>query len=277
MHSVYAETDCFTRESLMAILASCLVITFRLITGLGFGYAILRCDKLEYSTIFTRGIIMGLLKTSLLITVLVFASTCSANILWSNPAGSADLFDFSRGSGDSGLYGSPSLIGGNTLTFFPSQFRAESINAAASSIADGIEFELNAHSGYSLGNISIKLQGDYGLLGTGQLDVSTALQIQNLNTSEIINGTVTTSTALPITSGVGAWQSTIYAETGGGNWTNGKITLDSSLLAGSFPGSVSFIQGKVLSSAIEMQVIPEPATMALLGIGAIVLIRKKYA
>ncbi|MCD4830797.1 MAG: PEP-CTERM sorting domain-containing protein [Anaerohalosphaeraceae bacterium] len=217
---------------------------------------------------------MSLLRVVLLTVVLMFTSICGANVIWSNPAGSAGLFDWSNGSGTGGLYADPTLIGGDTLTFFPSQFRAESVNASPDSISDGIEFELSAHTGYSFRDISITLQGDYGLLGPGLLDISGILQIQNLDTLEVISGTLASDPVMPIDSGMGSWMGTIYAETGGIDWTNIKVMFNSTLYASSFPGSVAFIEEKVLGSAIEMQIVPEPATLAFLGLGMLLLTRK---
>lgn len=204
--------------------------------------------------------------------LILFAfSATQANVLWSNPGGSGGFFDWQNGQSLNGLFGDPTLIGGNTLAFFPSNFRAESIDGLADSIYDSLEFELIAHPGFSFQNIAITEYGDYGILDNGQVQVSGGLTITNLDTMDILTATINNDLLTPVTGDVLPWQGWTLLNIGQPNWTHIKITFENGLLAISDDGSIAFIEKKVLGNAITLQVIPvpEPATVAMLSIGLI--------
>ncbi len=203
--------------------------------------------------------------------VLLAFSSAQANILWSNPTGTAGLFDWQNGQSLNGLFGDPTLIGGNTFAFFPSNFRAESVDGLADSVYDRLEFELTAHSGFSFHNIAITEYGDYGIWDNGQVQVSGGLTITNLDTTDILTATIDSDLLTPVTGDVLPWQGWTQLNIGQPNWTHIKITFENGLFALSDEGSAAFIEKKVLGNAITLQVIPvpEPATVALLSIGLV--------
>jgi hypothetical protein len=203
------------------------------------------------------------------ILVLFAFSAVQATVLWSNPDGSAKLFDWVNGQSLYGLFGDPILVGGDTLVFFPSMFRAESMGQT-NSVSDRLEFELIAHPGFGFQNISITEFGDYGILGNGLVQASGALSVENMDTTDILNSDLITD--LPSMfpdNDSGVWQGWSQLDIGPADWTHIKITLENNLLAVSGNDSAAWIEKKVLGDAIALQIIPEPATVAMLSTGAI--------
>lgn len=209
-------------------------------------------------------------KTAMLCltAVLCALSPVQANIIWSNSSGSADFFDWQNGQSLNGLFGDPMLVGGNTLVFFPSNFRAEATDGQTAAVSDRLEFELILHAGFSLDNISVTEYGDYGILGTGQVDVSGAVSAQNMDTTDIINSSLATTYY-----DQGTWQGQALLDIVPPDWTRVKITLENDLFAIAGCGSVAWIEKKVIGNAIAIQIIPEPATVAMLTIGSLLMLR----
>jgi hypothetical protein len=205
------------------------------------------------------------------VSVLFVFSVAQANISWGNPTGNADFFDWQNGQSLYGLFGDPILVDGNTLVFFPSTFKAESLDREVISVSDKLEFELIAHSGFSFQDISITEYGDYGILGNGLVQVSGALSVVNLDsTTDTLNSSLITDLPeMPQAESFGQWQAWTQLNIIPADWTHIKITLENNLLAVSGSGSVAWIEKKVLGNAVAIQIVPEPATVAMLSIGAV--------
>jgi hypothetical protein len=202
----------------------------------------------------------------------------SALISWTNPSGSTSDFDWSNGGSDTGLFGSP-VVSGNTFIFFPSLFRANSANGVAGSAYDRLQVELFAHMNNGLGlggkkitGFTITEFGDYGILGTGQVEVTGTMFLTNLDVFGVATSNLVSTPGSPITSGSGNWTATTSIT--GLDWTHVQFVLNNNLLAITGAGSTSFIEKKVNGSAIAITVVPEPATLAILGLGGLLLRRK---
>lgn len=207
------------------------------------------------------------------VSILLLSSAAQATIFWSNSTGSADFFDWQNGQSLYGLFGDPILVGGNTLVFFPSTFRAESLDGEIASVSDKLEFELIAHPGFSIQNISITEYGDYGILGSGLVQVSGTLSAENPDTTDVSNSSLITDLpAMPLADSSGQWQAWTQLDIIPTDWTRIKITLENNLLAASDSGSAAWIEKKVLGNAVAIRIIPEPATVAMLSIGTICML-----
>jgi hypothetical protein len=205
--------------------------------------------------------------------ILLTFSAAQAETSWSSPGGSADYFDWQNGQSLNGLFGDPMLSGGDTFVFFPSHFRADSLDGLDSSVYDRLEFELIAHPGFSFKNFNFSEFGDYGISDDGSVNVLSSLSIENLDTLQVLNSNFALNPLMPISSGQDIWSAEAQLAINSADWTHIKITLDNELLASSQPGSVSFIEKKILSSGITMQPIPEPATITILCFGAAFMLR----
>lgn len=204
--------------------------------------------------------------------ILLIISAVQADISWSNAGGSAGYFDWQNGKSASGLFGDP-ILSGDTLVFFPSNFRAESVDGADDTAYDSLEFELIAHPGYSFKSFDFSEFGDYGIFDEGSVNVASTLSIENLDTLQVLSGNFTSNPSMPVSGGQDIWTAEALLAINSANWTHIKITLDNELLAFSRPDSDSFIEKKILSGSVTMQPIPEPATVTIFCIGAAFMLR----
>lgn len=218
---------------------------------------------------------MQKIKFIVAVIVLFVFSAAQAAVFWSEPNGSTDYFDWQNGQSLYGLFGDPILVGGNTLAFSPSIFRAESLDRETNSVSDRLEFELIAHSGFSFQNISITEYGSYGISGSGLVQVSGALSVENLDTTDTLNSSLITDLPeRPPADPNGQWQAWTQLDIVPAGWTHIKITLENNLFAISGSGSSAWIEKNVLGNAIAVQLIPEPATVAMLSIGVMFTLYK---
>ena len=207
----------------------------------------------------------------------VFCGDAQATIYWSNKDGTADGFDWKNGGSDNGLFGDPTLVGGSTFVFFPSNFRAESVNGQSAVVSDRLQFEIIAQPGKEIQGIRITEYGDYGILTEGSVSVTGTMFLTNLSSFGVYYDELATDPASPITSGQGTWTGEVSVTDI--NWTHLQIVLDNNLLAISLPGSTAFIEKKIVGSGIDIEIIvPEPATIAMLAIGSVLFVpRKKHS
>lgn len=208
--------------------------------------------------------------------VTAIAGSAQAFDPWSNPSGTASFFDWSNGGSDTGLFGSPVLVGGDTFVFFPSNFRAESIGGGSNIAYDRLQFEVEAHAGFSFSDIRITEYGDYGIIGSGSVEAGGTLFVTDISGG---GGTLTdnllSSPGSPITSGIGNWSGTAAVDTSGWGSTHMRVTMNNNLIAISIGNSVVWIQKKVQGSAVGVQIIPTPGSLALIGLGGLAAVRRR--
>ncbi len=218
---------------------------------------------------------MSKTRLFVIISVLFFLSSVQASILWTEPSGSSDYFDWSNGQSSNGLFGDPIQIG-DSFVFFPSLFRAESADREEASISDILVFELIARPGYSFQSISIVEDGDYGISGNGYVEASGTLYVENLDTADTLSSTLQTDLpAIFSADASGQWQAWTNLNIIEPNWTHIRITLESDLFAVTGFNSGAWIEKKILSNAISVTFIPEPATALLLSSGFVLFAPKR--
>ncbi len=213
------------------------------------------------------------LTLALLVQLVLIARPAQALTYWTDKDGAANFFNWENGGSDKGLFGDPILVGGDTFVFFPSNFRAESINGKAASKSDRLEVGLLAHPGYTISAIQITEYGDYGILDQGKVSVSGTMFVTNLNVYDVRWDNLKSTPPSPILSGQGNWSAKVGVTDI--DWTHLKIVLNDNLMAISCLGSTAFIEKKVVGDAVAIRIIPEPATICLLGLGTLSLIRRK--
>lgn len=207
--------------------------------------------------------------------VMALSGSAFAFVPWNNPSGSAAFFDWSGGGSDTGLFGSPVLVGGDTFVFFPSGFRAESNNGVAASAYDRLEVQIDAHAGFSFSDIRITEYGDYGVIGTGEVSVGGTLFVTDLATFNVYTDNLLSNPGSPITSGIGNWSATAGVSVGAANATSMRIVLNNNLFAITDGTSVAWIEKKVFGQAVGIQIIPTPGTVAIAGFGVLALARRR--
>lgn len=194
--------------------------------------------------------------------------------------GSATYFDWQNGGSDKSLFGSPVLVDGDTLHFEPQNFIAESISGTSAIKSDRLQVDIFAHSGIVILGVEITEVGDYNINTEGKVSASAGLFLTNLSHYEVRNAMFDMEPNMPIISPpapqIGDWSGEISIENL--DWTHFRIVLNNNLIATSRPGSNSFI--KKTDFDIRIITIPEPATVAVLTIGGLILPlfgrKKKY-
>ncbi len=208
---------------------------------------------------------------------LALPAAAPAFVLWDNSSGVADYFTWSNGGSDNGLFGSPLLVGGNTFVFFPADFRAESAGGGQSTASDRLVVDLHAKPGVAFTAVQITEYGDYGIVGSGSVALTGALQLTDLNGGGQLGAALQTNPVFPVSSGNGAWSAaaTVDVSSEFPEWTDLRFELQNDLLAVSDgQGSVAYIQKKVLGSAVAITFIPEPSALGLVLLGCTLLRRR---
>jgi uncharacterized protein (TIGR03382 family) len=214
---------------------------------------------------------------------LAVAGHASAFVTWTNTNGSTADFDWVGGGSDNGLFGDPTVIG-NTFVFFPSMFRAESIDGASDQVIDRLEVELIAKGAFNFTDVVISEFGDFGIVGIGSVTVTGGLfvtDLENLNpnfTPRVATDSLVSLPGSPITSGTGNWTASAGVDLanwdGGPIWTRIKVVLNNVLIATTDgPGSTAFIEKKV--GGISIEIIPTPGAMPLFAFAGLAAIRRR--
>lgn len=192
---------------------------------------------------------------------------------WTNANGAATSFTWTGGGSDNGRFGNPILVAGNTFSFTPEDFRAESVNGSPANVSDRLQVDLHALPGLGFTGILIREGGDYGLLGTGQVSAGGLLTVEDLDQARNAQDPLAVSPGMPVVSGTGAWDATAGVAfpppMPGNAWTNIRLILQNDLAAVSDPGSIAFIQKKFLGESLIVEIlVPEPAVLTLLALCA---------
>jgi hypothetical protein len=209
---------------------------------------------------------------------LLVSSIQAAPIPWGNTNGSSPgFFSWQNGTNETGLFGDPVPIG-NSLVFFPANFRAESTGGVPDQAFDKISVDILAEGNLNITQINILEIGDYSILGQG---ASATVVGTLVVTPTVSNGApiqfsaLATNPAMPVTSGGGPWTgnaSVSYSLQNGVKRIH--LTLDNVLQATSDADSTSIIDKK-LTQGIIIEIIPEPTTIGLLLCGAPMLLRRR--
>lgn len=211
--------------------------------------------------------------------VALMSTTAHAFVPWSNPSGSGSWFTWSGGGSASGLFGSPTLVGGDTFLFSPAGFRAQSTGGGLNSISDTLEFDLDAGPGLYFTDIVINELGDYGVIGApgGSVSATGVLTVADRSSPATFSSPMLTSPGSPITSGTGSWQGAAAVALPGlvNPLSRLHVTLTNDLVAVSVGGSIAFIEKKVVGSAVALQILPAPSGLALLGLGGLAVARRR--
>lgn len=198
---------------------------------------------------------------------------------WANSSGSGTFFSWNGGGDDNGLFGDPSLIGGNTFLFFPNNFRAESQGAGLVSTDDRMEFNLIADPGFEITGIQISEIGDYELSGDASVDVIATLTLSELIAPNRVYSDSLTPNFDPLIQGSGTWSADglIDLSTAVPGVTQLNFELYNLLEATASVGGVASIEKTLVGEGFQITIIPEPASLAMLGLGAFAVIRRRRA
>ena len=235
----------------------------------------------------------GVCVVALLAAVGMLATTANAFVYWDGTGpelsanGSASWFDWANGGSDGvgpdgmpgtaddvSLFGNPVLVNGNTFAFTPDDFRADSANGVSETTGDRMEVDVAAHTGYSFERIRIIERGDYGILGGGEVTATAALALADWNNFRFPQAENSVTYDVD---GSGNWTVTTEIDLSSDipEWTDFELVLSNNLMAISDSDGTSYIQKDLTGVAIEVILLPEPATLVgLVGMLLVALRRR---
>lgn len=200
-------------------------------------------------------------------------------------AGDADFLDVTEDSATdlTPLFESP-FFTPNALSFIPIAFTSSSSNGAADTTIASLTMTIRADAGFQIGRIIIDETADATLSGVGTAatfaSIATGVEIVDLipGLGGVINNNVVFGPGdhfeLPPAIFVDIDGNLVIDLTGLGV-VEARLTLNHSLATASEAGTTSFIQTKTFGIDIESVTIPEPSAIAMLGLGALGLLRRR--
>jgi hypothetical protein len=196
------------------------------------------------------------------------------------------------------LYGNPA-VAGDSLVFNPVSFGASSSNGGAPDITDGtLTTTIVAKPNQSIVAVNLAEKGDYTLAGTGTAVTSASvsapyfirvIEVDGVSINPIsTSGNLAMSPSggtydLPSDPGVGVlWTGSasvninalLAANNISGKATKVTLSMDNVLTSFSQQGTVSFIKKKEVDGTTVTIIVPEPATLGVLGGVALMALRR---
>jgi hypothetical protein len=245
-------------------------------------------------------------KFALLVVLIIISATqvVTATTIYSDIQGIDVRFTGIQESSSFGdpepLYGQP-IGSGDQLLFFPPNFVAESsdggLDETGSQLQMYIEVKNSANEKQgTIDTVQITEYGDFTLTGTGTNATNALVTMMGFVTVlEDVDGLIapviipfvgtfspTNTFELPDDSGTGLWSGGFDVDIASvvPNATKVFLSLDNDLYTQSENGTTAKIQKKVASGPAvaitpDIVVIPEPATVSLLALGGLALLRKR--
>ena len=214
-------------------------------------------------------------KKHVLVTLVALCVPAMAYADWS---GAADSFTYANGHDLYGNWGSPIWAGGDDLWFTSMNFDNSVSTPMTSTITDTMEVDLTANAGYHFTGLQITVWGDYTITGDGGESVEANFGVAGLSPQGAFPREETTFFADTVTGVATPWSSDVILSTlasGAPPVTELHVTVDGTAIAisdGNGTAHITVSYSKVKLSAIT---IPEPASLSLLAIGGLALIRRR--
>lgn len=216
------------------------------------------------------------------------ASPLTASITYPDMTGITVVYENiteSSGTDPVPLYGQPTITG-DTLHFpTTAQFSAVAQGVVTSDITDGrLTFKVSAKEGLHLGVISLFETGAFNAFGdsstlaaaNGAIVATFAVGNSVQTQSVAFNGHIkdTTDESPFIANSWGVWEATATLDLSQHQITEATIVIDNILVALAPGGNGAAIIDKK-SFTVEVTAIPEPASLALLGVGTLLIVARR--
>jgi len=243
-----------------------------------------------------RRVLLQLLTVSALLT---FAGSAQALVAYPDAAGTSFNFlnmqENTTSAGDpEPLFDAPTVVGDNLL-FTPSGFISQAAGGATDQTNATFEFDIESIDPFAtaIEQILVTEVGDYFLTGSGTASTTASagtgagLIIRELNIDGVLTagiwllpGLVTDFVQFDTPAASGGWSLSLDVDVQGfvdtlgltnAYATKASVTWNNDLATTSETNSTSLIQKKIGVPAVTMEVIPEPTTGLLVGIGLVAM------
>lgn len=199
---------------------------------------------------------------------------------WSSPNGNADSFSYANGGDINGNFGDP-FVSADTFFFVNANFQVNAANGTSDSEGDVVSFDVFADPGLQFSLIRVTAFGSYAATGPGmnQVDIDGELsltEIGGLNRNWV--GPLNTNPGFPQSDAQGGWSGLSVVD------ITFEFPVPDDSLHVSMANDVFAITGEGGSAEmnvqfqdlkIEFTVIPEPASLSLMAVGILGLLRRR--
>ncbi|MEZ6192218.1 MAG: PEP-CTERM sorting domain-containing protein [Phycisphaerales bacterium] len=209
---------------------------------------------------------------------LVFSSSVRAVPIYVLNGGNVTAPVESSATDPTPLYGFPTVVG-NSLSFSTGPFAAAQAGIGADITSGQLSFFIQADPGLFIESISLDEIGDFLMLGsTAEVTAGGTLVATILDplVGGFVSDPIDFVPGFPLTgTGSGIWSGKALVDLSNYQATYVRIDLDNSLIAASDKAShAAFIDKKALTVNVTFSQVPEPAALALMGMGMLAVLKR---
>jgi PEP-CTERM motif len=205
--------------------------------------------------------------------------TAEAGVIYNLNGGTvSDLLE-SSATDPTPLFGDP-LVVGDSMTFSTGPFAAAQAGVGSDITSGQLSFVIQADPGLFIESISLDEIGDFLMLGnSAEVTAGGTLVATVLNplTGGFVSNPIDIDPVVPLTgTGSGIWSGTSTVVLTRLNATRIRVDLDNILIASAdAPADAAFIDKKALTVNVTFSEVPEPATLVLVGVGLVAVLRRR--
>ena len=223
------------------------------------------------------------MKTKVLLaTVVVLCVPVGAwaDVAWDDPDGNADSFSWANGhNSDSNLFGNVGWFGGDSLYFLDSNFTASADDGKTShTVTDTMDVDLTANPTLKFLSIAIYEYGDHTIVGGPANNVQADMDMWGYVPGHPMSPFAADFLFIASGERVSEWNdnATLLMEFAVPDVTQVHLTVTNTVVAVSDgAGGTASITGNFVLLGVAVTVIPEPASLSLLALGSLALLRRR--
>ena len=224
-----------------------------------------------------------LISGAVVAAMMLGASSALAGTVWGG--GSADDFTYSNGHDDNGHFGVP-LVDGNSF-YFMTDFLVnsqdgEAVSGYEETQTDTVYFNVQANTDRQFSFLRIYAFGDYAVTGDTNNSVEAAAGLSITETGGMMrnwSGPLATSPTFPVYgTDSGIWDGVAVVDFAfmlPVPHDNIDVALSTDVIAITTEGGSATINAQYDELQIEFITIPEPASLSILAVGGVALLRRR--